>query len=47
MIDEKLLWTAVLEQAVIDLRGANECEARERPRLRYFAELWINSDPQK
>jgi hypothetical protein len=35
MIDARSLWTAVLEQAIIDLTNANK---------RYFTQLWFTSD---
>jgi hypothetical protein len=44
MIDARRLWLAVLMQACIDLGSANECAVSERPRLRYFAQLWFVSD---
>jgi hypothetical protein len=39
MIDERRLWPAILEQAVIDLVNPDA-----RSRLRYFTQLWFTSD---
>jgi hypothetical protein len=44
MGDERGLWLAVLERAVIDLVNPDHCERYERPRLRYSAESWFRSN---
>ncbi len=43
MIDERRLWQAVLEQAVIDLRP-DKRTITEQPGLRYCTRLWFSSN---
>jgi hypothetical protein len=42
MIEERRLWLAVLELAIMDLRNR-----KERPALRYLTELWFTSNNHK